>query len=377
MTLSASDLHNQATELEAAGQWESALDRYRHAMRLAPKNPFLRYNAGNMLRRLQRFQAATEAYDQAIALEPGFAIARFMRATCLLQQGDLLEGFRELEWRKLCPTYDDRRYALPRQWAGEDLAGKTLFIYPELFQGDLLQFGRYALLAEMRGARVRLAAPQAMHALLGAMSPTIELLPADAAPQEEDLVSALMSLPAMFGTTLETVPHGVYLRPEPARLAQWRHRIGDGGLRVGVVWQGSPQATDRSFPLAAAAPIAAVPGVRLISLQKGGGLDQIDSLPPELRVELLGEDFDPGPDLFLDTAAALCACDLCVTADTSVAHLAGALGVRTWIALPWLADWRWMNDRRDTPWYPSARLFRQQTPGGWGGVFTEMAAALI
>jgi hypothetical protein len=240
----------------------------------------------------------------------------------------------------------------------------------------MLQFCRYARLADAAGARVRLAAPEAMHAILRTMSPTIELLATDAAPGDYDYASALMSLPAAFGTTLQTVPRDVYLRADPARVARWRARIGAHGLRVGVAWQGSAGAVDRSFPLAALAPLARVPSVRLISLQKGNGLDQLDALPAGMSVEVLGADFDPGPDLFVDTAAAMLACDLFVTPDTSVAHLAGALGVRSWIALPHLADWRWLQDRADSPWYPSARLFRQAASGDWAGLFATMAGEL-
>lgn len=372
----ASELHDRATELENAGRLAEALAAYEAASQANPASPFLRYNIGNILRRLQRFDEAIAAYDAATARMPDLAVAHFMRAICRLQLGDLAAGFRELEWRKCCPGYDDPRYGLPRQWAGEPLAGRTLFVYPELFQGDLLHFARYARLAEMTGARVRLAAPGAMHAVLQSMSPSIELLPADAAPSDYDFAAALMSLPAAFGTSLERIPRGPYLQADPARVARWRERIGTHGLRVGVAWQGSAAAPGRSFPLAALRPLADAAGVRLISLQKGDGLDQLESLPGGMAVESLGDDFDPGPDLFVDTAAAMRCCDLFVTPDTSVAHLAGALGVRTWIALPHLGDWRWLQHRADTPWYPSATLYRQQEPGEWTAVFAAMAGDL-
>lgn len=370
------ELHERATGLERSGQLPEALTAYRAASAADPGSPFLHYNIGNILRRLQRFDEAVAAYDLAIALMPALAVAHFMRATCFLQTGDLATGFRELEWRKACPGYAEPRYGLPRQWAGEPLAGRTLFIYPELYQGDLLQFGRYARLAEMAGARVRLAAPAAMHAILRTMSPTIELLPADAAPPDYDFASALMSLPAAFGTTLESVPRGVYLQADPARAARWREQIGGHGLRVGIAWQGSAGAADRSFPLETLRPLASVPGIRLISLQKGNGLDQLEHLPDGMTVEVLGEAFDPGPDLFVDTAAAMLCCDLFVTPDTSVAHLAGALGVRTWIALSHLGDWRWLQDHADSPWYPTATLFRQPEAGAWLQVFETMAERL-
>lgn len=375
-TSPANDLHDRATELEKAGRLPEALAAYQAASEANPASPFLRYNIGNLLRRLQRFDEAITAYDSAIAQMPDMAIAHFMRAICRLQLGDLVDGFRDLEWRKNCPGYDDPRYGLPRQWAGEPLAGRTLFIYPELFQGDMLHFARYARLAEIAGARVRLAATGAMHAILQSMSPSIELLPAEAAPTDYDFATALMSLPAAFGTSLERIPGDAYLQADPRRVARWRARIGTHGLRIGVAWQGSAAAPGRSFPLAALKPLAETPGVRLISLQKGDGLDQLQRLPEGMTVESLGDDFDPGPDLFVDTAAAMRCCDLFVTPDTSVAHLAGALGVRAWIALPHLGDWRWLQHRSDTPWYPSATLYRQPEPGEWAPVFAAMARDL-
>jgi hypothetical protein len=305
-------------------------------------------------------------------------MAHHNKATCLLQLGDYAAGFREYEWRKACPGFaDDPRYKLPRPWRGEDLRGKTLYIYPELYQGDLLQFGRYALLAEQAGARVILGAPRHMHALFQTMSPALTLVADDAAPPDYDVQAALLTLPALFGTTLQTVPAWpAYLGAEPARVEKWRRRIGDHGFKIGIAWQGSALAVQRSFPLAAAvAGLGRTPGVRLISLRKHNGLEQLDALAPG-AVETLGEDFDPGPDAFLDTAAAMTCCDLFVTPDTSVVHVAGALGLRTWLALPFVGDWRWLEEQTDTPWYPSVRIFRQPAPGDWGSVFEAMAAAL-
>jgi hypothetical protein len=189
-----------------------------------------------------------------------------------------------------------------------------------------------------------------------------------------------MSLPHGLGTTLQALPSQPYLRAEPARIAHWREVIGPENVKVGVIWQGStaPYALplQRSFPLAALAGLAALPHVRLISLQKVNGLDQLAGLPPGMTVQDLGEAFDPGPDAFVDTAAAMSCCDLVITPDTSVAHLAGALGVNAWLALPAVADWRWMSDRNDSPWYPTMRIFRQSVPGDWTQVLADMAQAL-
>jgi hypothetical protein len=362
--------------LAKMGRHEAALSYFDNTLRLSPKNAAVYFNRAGSLRSMERFDEAISDYRTAIALRPDLAIAHHNLAACLLQTGDFEGGFQEYEWRKSSPTFDDPRYALDRPWSGQDLKGKTLFIYPELYQGDLLQFGRYAPLAERMGARVRLAAPAAMHALLQSMSPTIELLPEDAVP-DYDYQCALMSLPLAFQTTLATAPRGrAYLRAEPQRVARWRKLIGSRGFKIGIAWEGSAQAGQRSFPVAELRGLAKLSGVRLISLQKHRGLDQLESLPDGMSVETLGEDFDPGPDAFLDTAAAMTCCDLFITADTSVVHLAGALRVRTWTALSRPADWRWLVERPDSPWYPTMRLFRQTSPGDWASVFAQMETTL-
>jgi hypothetical protein len=332
------------------------------------------------LRDLGRVGEAVESYSRVLELNPDLAIAHHNRALCRLQFGDYAGGFEEYEWRKRCPTFDDPRYGLDRTWRDEPLAGKSLYVFPELYQGDVIQFARFALAAEQAGARVSLAAPRAMHALLRSLSPAIALLDEGQVADGYDYQSPLLSLPHRLGTTLQTLPDRPYLHADPARIARWRDVIGPRDLKVGVVWQGStaPYALplQRSFPLAALEGLAALPHVRLISLQKVNGLDQLADLPPGMAVQDLGEGFDPGPDAFVDTAAAMSCCDLVITPDTSVAHLAGALGVNTWLALPAVADWRWMSERSDSPWYPTMRLFRQSVPGDWTQVFAEMAQAL-
>lgn len=374
----ARELHREGDEHYQAGRYEAALESWQAALALDPQSIPLHFNVGNALRYLRRRTEAIAAYDAALAIAPKFAMAHHNKATCLLQLGDYAAGFREYEWRKACPGFnEDARYRLPRPWRGEDLRGKTLYIYRELYQGDLMQFGRYARLAELAGARVILSAPPPMHALLQTMSPTIRLVDDEAEPPDYDYQSALMTLPALFGTTLASVPRWpAYFQAEPDRVEAWRKRIGPEGFKIGLAWQGSALATQRSFPLAAAVEgLGRAPGVRLISLQKHNGLEQLDALPPG-AVETLGDDFDPGPDAFLDTAAAMMCCDLFVTPDTSVVHVAGALGRPTWLALPWVGDWRWLEEQSETPWYPSVRIYRQPAPDDWAAVFAAMAAAL-
>jgi hypothetical protein len=183
-----------------------------------------------------------------------------------------------------------------------------------------------------------------------------------------------------MGTMIDTIPAPVpYLKAEAERVAQWRERLGDHGFRIAVSWQGKIHGTNdsfRAFPLAALAPLAALPGVRLISVQKGEGSEQLDALPAGMTVERLGENFDTGFDAFIDTAAVMEICDLVISCDTATAHLAGALGRPAWTALKSVPEWRWQTGRSDSPWYPTMTLYRQPSANDWTSVANAMARDL-
>jgi hypothetical protein len=210
--------------------------------------------------------------------------------------------------------------------------------------------------------------------------PPVEILPWQTAPDQFDLHMPLMSMAMAFGTRPGNIPTNTpYLSAEPALVEKWRQRIGAHGFKIGICWTGSSNTgmgVDRSFPLAELAPVAALPGVRLISLQKEDGLGQLADLPAGMAVETLGEDFDAGDNAFVDTAAAMHAVDLVISCDTSVAHLAGALARTCWTALKHQPEWRWIQEDETMPWYPDMRLFRQTSGGDWGSVFGAMAARL-
>jgi hypothetical protein len=201
----------------------------------------------------------------------------------------------------------------------------------------------------------------------------------DRTPSRFDFHIPLASIPLAVGMRVDTVPaSGSYLSAEPDRAARWKARLGAHGIRIGIAWQGKEEMRGlegKSFPAAALERVAKLPDIRLISLQKGEGSEQLSHLPDGMKVETY--DFDDGPDAFLDTAAMMKVCDLVISADTAPAHLAGALGVPTWIALKHVPDWRWFLGRDDSPWYACVRLFRQQAMGDWDSVFTAMAAELI
>jgi ADP-heptose:LPS heptosyltransferase len=195
---------------------------------------------------------------------------------------------------------------------------------------------------------------------------------------ETDYHAPLLSLPAWLHAAAPPSPVP-YLFPAPDNVLTWARRIGTVGFRIGVCWQGSTGKADlgRSFPVRHFEGLSQIHGVRLISLHKGDGERQLQSLPWGARIETLGDDFDSGPDGFFDTAAVMKSLDLVITSDTAVAHLAGALGAPVWVALKSAPDWRWMTDRADNPWYPTMRLFRQPSAGDWEGVFAQMESALV
>jgi hypothetical protein len=204
----------------------------------------------------------------------------------------------------------------------------------------------------------------------------VEIIGPEDVPPHFDYHIPLLSLPVAFKSRLETIPaFPAYLRVQVARTHAWRAAMGENGLRIGVIWAATKErASGRSFPLAELKGLSQMPGVRLIALQKQDGLEELGSLPPEMKVETYS--FDEGGDAFLDTAAMMAGMNLVVSADTASAHLAGALGIPCWVALKYVPDWRWFLDRADSPWYPRMRLFRQKAEGDWASVFAEMKEML-
>ena len=291
--------------------------------------------------------------------------------------GRFEQGWPGYEWRWKCKEFGSLPPFQPPLWDGSSLDGRTILVHAEQGLGDTLQFIRYVPSLHQRGGRVILMCQPPLVRLL-TRSPGIERLLAHGDPVPEfDVHTPLLSLPRLLGTTLESVPADVpYLEAEPQLVEAWRHRLGSyPGFKVGIVWQGNPKfRLDRlrSIPLAQFAPLARVPGVHLFSLQKGPGAEQLAAVTDRFPVTDLGRRLDD----FMDTAAVLKNLDLVISVDTAIAHLAGALGIPVWVALPFAPDWRWLMGREDSPWYPTMRLFRQTRPGQWEDVFHHIAEAL-
>ncbi|HLI22491.1 MAG TPA: tetratricopeptide repeat protein [Stellaceae bacterium] len=349
-----------------------AAAHFRQAIALQPHSVDAYINLGNVLMEDGDPRAAHESYSRALALEPAHDSAHWNDGLALLVQGDLVTGFRQWRWN----TAAARRFGGIKEWRGEELAGATILIHAEQGFGDTIQFARYLPLVAARGGRVAFEAPVEQHRLFAAIDGVAELVAFGDKLPDFAWQCPLLSLPLAFETALATVPSAVpYLHADPVAIEEWRRRIAGPELKVGLVWAGRPEHKrdrHRSLPLAALAPLARVPNTAFFALQKGAAVGQAEEAPAGMRLEILS----PLLGDFADTAAAIMALDLVVTVDTSVAHLAGALGKPVWILLPYAPDWRWLEARSDSPWYPTARLFRQDKTRRWASVIAAVAAEL-
>ena len=372
----AKTLNNRGTALQKLGHLETALQSYDASLEIGPDDPETLTNKGVVLRDMECHGEALSAFDRAIAADPQYANAHWNKAVSKLLLGEFDEGWRLYEWRKKLPLpVEARSYDRPLCTDAENMKGKTVFVYTGQGLGDTIQFYRFANALHDRGAKVILSVQDTLVRLLKNSSGSVQIVGARAMPDLFDCHIPLPSLPLALkcGSDLRAaaVP---YIQPESARAAHWKERIGPNGFRVGIVWQGAAGRDDRrAIPLTAFDPLSDIPGVRLISLQKGAGREQLDARP---RIERPDGPFDDGPDGFIDTAAIIHGLDLVITLDSAVAHLAGAMGRPVWVALQRVPDWRWLLRRPDSPWYPGMRLFRQHTAGDWSHPFSQMAEAL-
>jgi tetratricopeptide (TPR) repeat protein len=372
--------HVLGNALWTLGRFEEARTSYENALRLRPDDALTLANLALVLSDLGLFDDSFRFFERALALDPRNHETHRNRSLIRLLHGDYARGWPEYEWRFGCAGLPAR--PLPRPlWDGAPLNGRTILIHTEQGLGDTIQFVRYLPLVKARGGRVILISQPALSALFQrAEGIDVLLVQGDPIPPF-DVHAPLLSLPRIFGTTLESIPaHVPYLMPDPDLLYRWKQRLDAiDGFKVGIAWQGSPtyrKDLERSFPLRYLAPLAAVPGVRLISLQKGYGREQIASDSGSIDVLDLSEELDEVTGPFLDTAAVLNSLDLVISPDTVLVHLAGALGVPTWVALAAVPHWPWLLNRDDNPWYPTVRLFRQPRRGDWDDVFRRMTRAL-
>ena len=356
---------------------EKAIFCYEKAVQIEPGNAAAYNNVGSAFQDQGKIDMAIEKFDQALRLRPEHAETHFNRALALLVRGDLLEGWKGYEWRFKKPDWKSaypEHYKVPR-WDGSCFAGKRLLVHHEQGHGDNLQFIRYLPMVKARGGTVIFESSRPLFRLFRnfpGIDELVERTPANSSPEEFDLYIPLLSLPGIFRTTLETIPGEVpYLHADPREAELWGTRLGNGGFKVGIVWAGNPDhKNDRNRSCAPDhfLPLADIPGVRLYGLQK-----EITAGDRASTLGILTDNLGEHLDDFANTAGVLENLDLLISVDTSVAHLAGAMGRPVWLLLPFAPDWRWLLNRDDSPWYPTMRLFRQERPGSWDSVMRRMA----
>jgi tetratricopeptide (TPR) repeat protein len=368
--------YNRGNALLALQRCEQAVASYDRVLALKADHAEACYNRANALRELGRFDAAFASYRQAQALKPDYVEARWNEACLRLLTGDFARGLAQAEcrWQNPALGLELRDDARPLWRGDEPLAGKTILLHADEGLGDAIFYARYVPLLAARGARVVLELDQGLHALMSGLDGVVRCIQKGEPAPDFDLHCPLSSLPLAFGTRLSTIPSSRYLHA-PALPAKQRARLGGKrGAKIGIAWSGNPRHSNdrnRSVPLETLSPLFGAHAT-FVSLQK-------DVRPADAPVLARTRSIvDAGPSLksFADTAALIGELDLVISADTSVAHLAGALGAAVWILLPFIPDWRWLLARDDSPWYPSARLFRQDERRDWRSVAEAVRAAL-
>jgi tetratricopeptide (TPR) repeat protein len=371
--------NNLGLALAGLGRLEEAVACHQRALQLRPDYAEAYVGLGATLRKQGRWQEEVDSYERALEIQPDHVMAHLNRALAWLLQGDFEAGWPEYEWR--CKRMRALRTFSQPRWEGEPQPGKTILLHAEQGLGDTIQFIRYAPLVKQRVGTVIVECQRPLIRLLRSCAGIDNLVAAGEELPPFDIQLPLLSLPLIMGTTLTTVPADIPYLKAQEQLVDWQNELtGLQGFKVGIAWQGNPEMRDdslRSIPLLHFAPLAEVPGVTLVSLQTGPGTEQLANTVDKFRVTDWSNRLDVNAGPFMDTAAVMENCDLVVTCDTVIAHLAGALGVPVWVALASVpSDYRWLLGREDSPWYPSMRLFRQRERGDWGSVFERIAAAV-
>jgi tetratricopeptide (TPR) repeat protein len=370
-------LNNRGNALMELKRLDEALASYDRALAIRPDYAEAFYNRGIVLQDLGRLEDALDSYQQAQAIRPDYAEAHWNEGACRLLAGDFAAGWAKFEWRWLKRGADAKRECARPLWLGEqDVAGRTVLLHAEQGYGDTIQFCRYAPLLAERGARVVLEVQPGLKSLLSGLAGVQQVVARGERLPDFDFHCPLLSLPLAFGTTLQTIPARVpYLAATPGLVQSWRARLGANAPRIGLAWSGNPKhLKDRNRSIAASRLTRLLEtGATFVSLQKELRDDDRQWLAAHPEVHHFGDELGD----FADTAALISLLDVVITVDSAVAHLAGAMGKPVWILVrAFGADWRWLLQRDDSPWYPSARLFRQHSIGDWGGVIADVGGAL-
>lgn len=369
---------NRGEALNGSGSLEDALESLNQALHLEPKYPLALYNKGNLLKSLARYEEALESFDRATSLKPDYADAYWNKSLLLILTGQYAEGWKLYEWRIETKEQKQNHYIFPQnKWRGLDGANlKRLLVYSEQGLGDFIQFCRYLPLVKQLGADLIVEAPSLLIPLISTLKCEMTLIAKGDEIPEFDTYCPIMSLPCVFETTVETIPAEVpYLFADDGKIRHWREKLGlTNRLRVGLAWSGSKfhkNDKNRSIRLETLERLLEIP-VEWHSLQKEYRDYDLECLAKHCEIHQHQDDLHD----FSDTAALIDCMDLVISVDTSVAHLAGAIGKRVWILLPNIPDYRWMLDREDSPWYPTAKLFRQPIIDDWQSVIQSVCVDL-
>ena len=365
--------NNLGIVLKEQCKLDEAIEAFNKAISLQPDYAEAYPNLSAVLREQGKLDGAIEACNMAISLKSDLAEAYYNLSFSYNLKGDIQKGLKLYEWRLKKKKFSTK---IPRDhliWDGsKSVSEKKFFVYEEQGLGDTIQFVRYLPLLKQKGAEVTFKVQKKMHALLRTLGEDITLVDSETDVINIDFESPLMSLPYLFNTNLNTIPSMTsYLSVDHHRVISWSKLLKKATFKIGICWQGSKNKIDigRSFSLILFEEISKLPNVELISLHKGEGEQQIKNITFDLTVL---KNFDSKSDAFVDTAAVMKNCDLIITSDTAIAHLAGALGCYTWVVLKKVPDWRWMLERNDSPWYPNMKLYRQKENDNWEEVFQRI-----
>ncbi|MGE0702642.1 MAG: tetratricopeptide repeat protein [Vicinamibacterales bacterium] len=365
------------------GRAAEALKWFDKGLEQSPDQVSLIVNRSLALDEVSGLEAARAELQRALTLEPGSETAQLNLSMVSLRLGQFAEGWRNYEVRQSALRGPKTLIEAKKASNGRlDLSRAAVLVRAEQGLGDTIHFMRYIAILAAEAREVTFQVQDAIAWMAWGIAPNVRICGyRDPVPTNFDHHVSLISLPGYYDTDLATIPGAVpYVTPDAARVETWRARLGSEGFKVGIVWHTNPAHGNikRWIPLRRLAPLAAIPGVRLISLQKHYGLDQLTTLTDEgIAIESLGESFDEGPDAFADTAAVIASLDLVIAIDTSICHLAGAIGTPVWVLLHRSSDWRWLTGRTDSPWYPTLRIFQQTVSGDWTGVAEAVRARLL
>lgn len=371
--------NNIAAALYKLGNFKEAIENCKKAIRLKQDYAEAYNTLAAALQSEQRFEEAIESYSKTVKYAPEYAEAYYSRGMLYLAQGNFAKGWHDYQWRlKTQKTKLTLRYDKP-WWQGENFQGKTLLVQAEQGFGDSMQFVRYLPMVKERGGTVIFAEKPELVGLLKNLEGIDDLVDIKKVAQgnvDYDLYVTLLSLPMFFATNMDNIPAAIpYLFAENSKLAYWQDKIKTDAFKVGITWAGNPthgNDRNRSCTLKSFTRLADIKNVKLFSLQKGTAVEQINDWSADVELINIGQEFED----FTDTAAAIENMDMIISVDTSVIHLAGAMGKNAILLLPHEPDWRWMLNRENTPWYPTITLLRQKQYGNWDGVFQRVAEQL-